>query len=130
MATSDPIADLLVRIRNGGTAEHKYVDVPLSKLKLAILERLQEEGYIIRYIVNEEKRLIRVYLKYNKDRKARIQILRRLSSPGRRIYVTADQIPYVKSGFGDVIISTSKGIMTGRNARQSKLGGELICSVA
>lgn len=130
MTVSDPIADLIVRIKNGIAAEHKYVDCPLSKQKVAILAVLKELGFINDYVVNEELRLVRIYLRYGLNRKSRISHFRRLSSPGRRLYVTADNIPYVKTRKGDVIVSTSQGVFSGNDARKKGIGGEIICSVS
>ncbi len=130
MTVSDPIADLIVRIKNGIAAEHKYVDCPLSKQKVALLSVLKELGFINDFIINEELRLLRVYLRYGMNRHSRISTLRRLSSPGRRLYVTADTIPYVKNRKGDVIVSTSQGVISGSEARKRRIGGEIICSVS
>jgi small subunit ribosomal protein S8 len=130
MSVSDPIADLIVRVKNGIAAEHKYVDCPLSKQKVAILSVLKELGFINDFVINEELRLVRVYLRYGVNRKPRISAFRRLSSPGRRLYVTADSIPYIKNRMGDVIISTSQGVVSGSQARKMGIGGEIICSVS
>ncbi len=129
MTVSDPIADLIVRIKNGIAAEHKYTDCPLSKAKVAILVVLKDLGFINDFIINEELKLVRIYLRYGVNRKPRISALRRLSSPGRRLYVTADAIPYIKNKKGDVILSTSNGVLSGSEARNKRIGGEIICSV-
>ena len=123
MTVSDPIADLIVRIKNGIAALHKYVDCPLSKQKIAILAVLKDLGYINDYLINEELRLVRIYLRYGVNRKSRISAFRRLSSPGRRLYVTAESIPYIKNRKGDVILSTSTGVLSGSEARRKRVGG-------
>ncbi|MFZ4772433.1 MAG: 30S ribosomal protein S8 [Chlamydiia bacterium] len=130
MTVSDPIADLIVRIKNGIAAVHKYVDCPLSKQKVAILTVLKDLGYINDFIINEELRLLRVYIRYGANRKSRISAFRRLSSPGRRLYVTADSIPYIKNRKGEVLLSTSSGVICGTEARNKRIGGEIICSVS
>lgn len=130
MSVSDPIADLLVRLKNGARAEHRYVDVPLSRQKVALIDTLHKRGYVNHFVVNEERRLVRVYLKYLDDRSPKIKHLKRLSSPGCRRYVGADKIPFIQSGKGDVVLSTSSGVMFGRDARRTGVGGELICSIA
>ncbi len=131
---TDPIADMLTRIRNAGMARHKQVLVPASKLKVEIARILQEEGFIERYDVGREKPqpMLRMILKYdNSVRPPRmiIQGLERVSKPGRRIYVKRDEIPYVRSGLGIAILSTSKGVMTDREARRLGVGGEVIAYV-
>ncbi len=131
MSFSDPIADLLTRIRNAGTAEHRYVDVPWSRMKESITKILKEEGYIADYVVRREEHRthMRVTLKYARGRQPVIQGLRRHSRPGRRWYVNAEQIPYVFDGMGIAIVSTSAGIKTDKQARQQNVGGELLCSI-
>ncbi len=131
---TDPIADMLTRIRNAAMARHKQVIVPASKMKIAIARILQEEGFIERYDVGQEKPqpMLRIILKYdNSTRPPRpvIQGLQRVSKPGRRIYVKRREIPYVRSGMGIAILSTPKGILTDREARRQNVGGEVICYV-
>lgn len=131
---TDPIADMLTRIRNAAMARHKQVIVPASKMKIAIARILQEEGFIERFDVGQEKPqpMLRIILKYdNSVRPPRpvIQGLQRVSKPGRRIYVKRREIPYVRSGMGIAILSTPKGILTDREARRQNVGGEVICYV-
>ena len=130
MQITDPIADMLTRIRNAGSAKHATVDVPASKMKKAIAEILLEEGYIKNFqIINDGLQgIIRVTLKYNGNEKA-IAGLRRVSKPGLRVYVGADELPRVLRGLGIAIISTSKGIMTDKKARAAHVGGEVLAFV-
>ena len=130
MQITDPIADMLTRIRNAGTAKHATVDVPASNMKKAIAEILAEEGYIKNYqIVNDGAQgVIKITLKYNDGVKA-ISGLRRVSKPGLRVYAGAEELPYVLKGLGIAIISTSKGIMTDKKARAAHVGGEVLAFV-
>ena len=130
MQITDPIADMLTRIRNAGSAKHATVDIPSSKMKKAIAEILLEEGYIKNFqIINDGLQgIIRVTLKYNGTEKA-IAGLRRVSKPGLRVYAGADELPRVLRGLGIAIISTSKGIMTDKKARQENVGGEVLAFV-
>lgn len=131
MSMTDPIADMLTRIRNGLHAKHKDVLIPASAIKVSIAEILKAEGYIKSYRVIEGKlpKLIKVELKYDEFEVGVITEIKRLSKPGRRIYVGKDDIPKVMNGLGVSILSTSKGIMTGENARKEGVGGELVCSL-
>jgi len=131
MAVTDPIADMLTRIRNGLQARHEVVFVPGSKLKRAILERLQEEGYVaaVQWEEDDRQGVISVRLKYDRLGEPAIDGLKRISTPGRRSYVRAGEIPTAQSGYGTVILSTSRGVVTDRTARELGLGGELLCSV-
>lgn len=131
MSMSDPIADMLTRIRNGQQVERKFVEMPSSKLKVAIAAVLKDEGYIDSYSVNEEdgKSNLRVELKYYAGRPV-IDRIERVSKPGLRIYKGRDEIPQVMNGLGVAIVSTSKGVMTDRKARASGVGGEVLCYVA
>jgi small subunit ribosomal protein S8 len=131
MNVTDPIADLLTRIRNAQHAGMEVVSVPASKMKIGITHLLKEEGYIRAYkcIRDSKQGMLKIALKYADDGKGVIQGLDRQSKPGRRVYVQAEGIPYVKNGFGFAILSTSKGLMTDRQARLEHVGGELICSV-
>ena len=130
MQITDPIADLLTRIRNAGTAKHATVDIPSSNMKKAITEILLEEGYIRNFQLIEDgiQGIIRVTLKYNGKEKA-IAGLRRVSKPGLRVYAGAEELPYVLRGLGIAIISTSKGIMTDKKARVAHVGGEVLAFV-
>ncbi len=131
MVMTDPIADMLTRIRNATMVNKKTCDVPFSKLKKALANVLKQEGFILGYdirLVNNRK-MIRFYIKYAGEKDPVIRGLRRESTPGRRKYVGHRDIPYVFDGLGVNIVSTSKGLMTGSEAKRRKLGGELICSV-
>jgi len=130
MHITDPIADLLTRIRNASTAKHATVDIPASNMKKAIAEILLAEGYIKNFqIVNDNAQgVIRVTMKYNGTEKV-IQGLRRVSKPGLRVYAGAEELPYVLRGLGTAIISTSKGIMTDKKARAEHVGGEVLAFV-
>ena len=125
----DPIADFLTRVRNALKQRHKYVDVPLSKEKVNIAKVLQSQGFIQDVIVNEEKRAMRVFLKYGANRTPVINGLKRISKPGLRRYITNDKIPRVLSGLGIAILSTNQGILDGESAKQKKVGGELLCYI-
>lgn len=126
---NDPIADMLTRVRNAAQQKHRYVDVRMSKQIMYMLEVLKDDGFIQQYLVNEDKRLVRIYLKYDRSRNSFIQGLRRISKPGKRIYVKWDEVPIIRRGLGMSVVSTSKGIMSGTNARKQRVGGELICAV-
>lgn len=126
---NDPIADMLTRIRNAVMQKHRYVDVSLSKMNLAVLSVLKESGFVSHFVANSEKRVVRIYLKYEANRNSFIQGLKRVSSPGRRVYVKADQVPVIRRGLGLSIVSTSQGIMSGKAARKENIGGELLCCV-
>ena len=130
MHITDPIADMLTRIRNANAAKHATVDIPCSNMKKAIAEILLDEGYIKSYqIVNDGGQgVIKVTLKYNGNEKV-IQGLRRVSKPGLRVYAGTDEIPYVLRGLGTAIISTSKGVMTDKKARAEHVGGEVLAFV-
>jgi small subunit ribosomal protein S8 len=131
MKTSDPLSDLLTRISNGLTAGHEKVDVPASRLKEAVLKVLEAEGFIgsFRRVEEHGRPVLRVGLKYDHDGEPVVTGLERVSRPGRRVYAGADEIPKVLGGLGVSIVSTSKGIVTDRAARQSRLGGEVLCNV-
>jgi len=129
MASHDPISDLLTRVRNANTAEHRFVDLNLSKMSVNILNVLKEYGFIDTYLTDDKKRIIRVFLKFAKKREAIIQGLKRVSTPGLKRYVGYADIPKVLSGMGIAILSTSQGVMEGEKARQLKVGGELLCLV-
>jgi small subunit ribosomal protein S8 len=129
--TSDPIADLLTRIRNASRAEHEKVDIPASKLKVKISELLKEEGFIKNYrlIEDDKQGVLRVYLKYGAGNEKMISGLVRVSRPGRRVYVGKDKIPSILGGMGVAILSTSRGVMTDRQSRKQQLGGEVLAYV-
>ena len=131
MQITDPIADMLTRIRNAGSARHETVDVPNSKMKKAIAEILLEEGYIksFQLIDDGTQGIIRVTLKYLPGKEKAIQGLRRVSKPGLRVYAGADELPQVLRGLGIAIISTSQGIMTDKKARAQHVGGEVLAFV-
>ena len=131
MQITDPIADMLTRIRNAGSARHETVDVPNSKMKKAIAEILLEEGYIksFQLIDDGTQGVIRITLKYLPGKEKAIQGLRRVSKPGLRVYAGADELPQVLRGLGIAIISTSKGIMTDKKARELNVGGEVLAFV-
>tara|TARA_R110001592_G_scaffold229240_1_gene485926 strand:- start:69 stop:467 length:399 start_codon:yes stop_codon:yes gene_type:complete len=131
MSMSDPIADLLTRVRNAAQAQHKTVDVPASRLKKEICRVLQEEGYIGEFTVAEEPKpgSIRIHMKYGRDRKSVMQGLKRVSKPSLRVFVGSQDIKPVCSGLGISIMSTSDGVMTGKKARNAKVGGEVLCEV-
>jgi small subunit ribosomal protein S8 len=128
MNVVDPVADFLTRIRNAQAAKHRHVDIPASKLKRAMTEILLDKGYVRRYIDVEDGKqgLIRIYLKYSKDGSAAIRNLKRASKPGLRYYVGADDIPRVRGGLGIAVISTSRGVMTDKEARANHIGGEVL----
>lgn len=131
MAMTDPIADMLTRIRNANSVNHEKVDIPGSKLKRAIAQILKDEGYIrdFEWLPNEHQGVLRIYLKYGPQKSKVITGLRRISKPGLRVYAGKDEIPKVLGGLGVAIISTSKGVITDRQARQQKLGGEVLCYI-
>ena len=128
---SDPVADMLTRIRNGLRARHQRVDIPSSKLKIEIARVLREEGYISNYKVSEEKKkqTLRVFLRYGTDGAGVISRLDRVSKPGRRVYVGSAHVPKVLGGLGVNILTTPQGVMTGKAARRAKVGGEILCNV-
>jgi small subunit ribosomal protein S8 len=128
---TDPIADLLTRIRNASRAEHEKVDIPSSKLRVRLAEILKEEGFIKNFRLIEDKRqgVLRVYLKYGPGQERVISGLRRVSKPGKRLYVGADRIPSVLGGMGVAILSTPQGVLTDRESRKAKVGGEVLCYV-
>ena len=131
MNISDPIADMLTRVRNAMLARHLKADVPASKLKAEIARILKEEGYILNYKLTEEgaKRFIRVYLKYTAANQPVVTRMERVSRPGCRVYVGKDDIPRVLGGLGINILTTPRGVMTGAAARKAGVGGEVLCQV-
>lgn len=131
MVMSDPIADMLTRIRNANTVRHETVEIPASTIKKEIAEILKKEGFIrdAEYIEDNKQGIIRLFLKYGPNNERVISGLKRISKPGLRVYTKSTEVPRVLGGLGIAIISTSKGIMTDKDARQSKAGGEVICYV-
>ena len=128
---TDPIADMLTRIRNGSKAKLEKVDIPSSKLKLEIAKILKDEGYIknLKMVKDRRQGVIRVYLKYTDDEAPVIQGIKRVSRPGCRVYAGNDAIPKVMAGLGVAILSTPKGIQTGKQAKKDNVGGEVLCHV-
>ncbi len=131
MSATDPISDLLTRIRNGLQADHDAVELPASRLKNEIARILTEQGYVESYAVEPGRvgQTLRVVLKYTEDRRPVISGMARVSKPGRRNYVAADEVPKVQGGMGTTIVSTSRGVMTGHDARRAGVGGELVAKV-
>ena len=131
MNTTDPIADMLTRIRNASAAKHKTVDVPASKMKKAIADILYNEGYIksVEEIANENQGILRIALKYDENGAKVIAGIKRISKPGLRVYASAEKLPKVLNGLGIALISTSKGIKTDKEARAEGLGGEVLAYI-
>lgn len=131
MAMTDPIADLLTRIRNAGMAKHQKLDIPSSTVKMAVATVLRDLGYIKNFksISDNRQGVLRIYLKFDENDQPLIHEIRRVSTPGRRVYVGKDEIPSIKNGLGCAILSTSKGVMDDAAARKAQVGGELICTV-
>jgi len=133
MTMTDPIADLLTRVRNANVAMHDTVPMPSSKLKESLAALLQREGYITGYTVREDPKrpgkVLEIQMKYSPDRNRTISGLKRVSKPGLRVYSRADSLPRVLGGLGVAVLSTSQGLMTDREARQRKVGGEVLCYV-
>ncbi|MBZ5563941.1 MAG: 30S ribosomal protein S8 [Acidobacteriia bacterium] len=131
-AVTDPIADLLTRIRNGVRARHQRVDMPSSRLKVEVARILKDEGYVSNFKVSEEgkKKILRVFLRYGTKGESIISTLERVSRPGRRVYVGAREVPQVLGGLGINILTTPRGVMTGKAARRAGVGGEVLCKVA
>ncbi len=131
MAMTDPIADLLTRIRNAGMAKHPKLDIPSSALKVSVTTVLRDLGYIKNFktITDDKQGVLRIYLKFDEDNRHVIHEIRRVSTPGRRVYVGKDEVPMVKNGLGCAILTTSKGVMADTAAREAQVGGEIICTV-
>lgn len=131
MSMTDTVADMLTRIRNASKAKHEKVDIPSSSLKTEIARILKEEGYIknVKTVNDGGKSVLRVFLKYSNANEGVISGIERVSTPGRRMYAGKEEIPRVLNGFGIAIVSTSKGLMTDKTARESNVGGELLCKV-
>ncbi len=131
MTMTDPIADMLTRIRNANTVNHDSVELPASKMKLAIAEILKQEGFIREYEYKKDSKqgTIRIFLKYGPNREKVITGLKRISKPGLRVYAQKDELPKVLGGLGIAIVSTSQGIMTDKSARKAGIGGEVLCYI-
>jgi small subunit ribosomal protein S8 len=132
MAASDPIADMLTKVRNAAQARHEYVDIPTSKLKLEIVKILKTEGYIKNFKkANDDAghSIIRISLKYDEKNQSVIHGVERISTPGRRVYSGYKDMPRVYNGYGTIIVSTSSGVTTGKKASEKMIGGELLCNV-
>ena len=131
MVMTDPIADFLTRIRNANMVKHESVEVPASKMKKNIADILKNEGFVrdVEYIEDDKQGIIRVFLKYGKNNERVISGIRRISKPGLRSYVKADEVPKVLNGLGIAIVSTSEGVMTDKDARAKKIGGEVVAYV-
>jgi small subunit ribosomal protein S8 len=129
MVLTDPIADMLTRIRNANTVTHEVVEIPASRMKADLAEIMKDEGYIRGFEVTrgEKYDVIKVYMKYGPSKQRTIHGLKRISKPGLRVYVKKDEVPKVLNGLGPAVISTSRGLMTDRQAREAGLGGEVIC---
>jgi len=131
MPVTDPLADMLTRIRNANMAKHGKVDVPASKMKISVAKILKAEGYIKNYKLIKDRKdgILRIYLKYDESNEGVIGSLKRMSKPGRRLYVKKEEIPLVLNGMGIAILSTSNGVLSDREARKLNVGGELLCSI-
>ena len=131
MPVTDPLADMLTRIRNANMAKHSKVDVPASKMKISVAKILKSEGYIKNYKLLKDRKngILRIYLKYDEYNEGVIMGLKRMSKPGRRLYVKKEDIPPVLNGMGIAVLSTSKGVLADREAKKLNVGGELLCSI-
>ncbi|MCI6799482.1 MAG: 30S ribosomal protein S8 [Spirochaetia bacterium] len=131
MSASDPVADMLTKIRNAAQARHEKVDIPVSKLKLEIVKILKTEGYIKNFkkVQEDNKSVIRIFLKYDEVNAPVIHGLEKISKPGRRVYSGYKDLPRVYNGYGTVIVSTSSGVTTGKKAAEKMVGGELVCTI-
>jgi small subunit ribosomal protein S8 len=132
MALTDPVADFLTRIRNGSFARRRYIDVDWSKMRESIATILKNKGFILNFIIKKEspqRGKMRIFLKYTQRREPVIQGMKRASTPGRRLYVTHKQIPQFYGGLGVAVVSTSSGVMTGAEASEKGIGGELVCMI-
>lgn len=131
MGVSDPLADMLTKIRNASRVHHEKVDISLSRLKLEVVKILKNEGYIKNFkkIILDDKNIIRVFLKYDNKQQPVIRGVESISTPGRRIYSGYEKMPRVFNGFGSLVVSTSRGVITGKKAVDARVGGELLCKV-
>lgn len=131
MSASDPVADMLTKVRNAAVARHEKVDIPASKLKLEIVKILKTEGYIKNFkkVQEDGHPIIRIILKYDDNNNPVIHGVKKISTPGRRVYSGYKELPRVFNGYGTIIVSTSSGVTTGKKASEKMVGGELICSI-
>ena len=131
MSASDPVADMLTKVRNAAMARHEKVDVPASKLKLEIVKILKTEGYIKNFkkVQEEGKNILRIFLKYDDENNPVIHGVKKISTPGRRVYSGYKDLPRVYNGYGTIIVSTSSGVTTGKKATEKMVGGELVCTI-
>ena len=131
MPVTDPLADMLTRIRNASMVKHSKVDVPASKMKISVAKILKSEGYIKNYKLLKDRKdgILRIYLKYDGNNEGVIMGLKRMSKPGRRLYVKKEDIPPVLNGMGIAVLSTSKGVLADREAKKLNVGGELLCNI-
>ena len=131
MSASDPVADMLTKVRNAAMARHEKVDVPASKLKLEIVKILKTEGYIKNFkkVQEEGKNILRIFLKYDDENNPVIHGVKKISKPGRRVYSGYKDLPRVYNGYGTIIVSTSSGVTTGKKATEKMVGGELVCTI-
>ena len=131
MSASDPVADMLTKVRNAAMARHEKVDVPASKLKLEIVKIMKTEGYIknIKKVQEEGKNTLRIFLKYDDENNPVIHGVKKISTPGRRVYSGYKDLPRVYNGYGTIIVSTSAGVTTGKKAAEKMVGGELVCTI-
>ena len=131
MSASDPVADMLTKVRNAAMARHEKVDVPASKLKLEIVKILKTEGYIKNFkkVQEEGKNILRIFLKYDDENNPVIHGVKKISTPGRRVYSGYKELPRVFNGYGTLIVSTSAGVTTGKKATEKMVGGELVCTI-
>ena len=131
MSASDPVADMLTKVRNAAVARHEKVDIPASKLKLEIVKILKTEGYIKNFkkVQEDGHSIIRIILKYDDSNNTVIHGVKKISTPGRRVYSGYKELPRVFNGYGTIIVSTSSGVTTGKKASEKMVGGELICSI-
>ena len=131
MSASDPVADMLTKVRNAAMARHEKVDVPASKLKLEIVKILKTEGYIKNFkkVQEDGKNILRIFLKYDDENNPVIHGVKKISTPGRRVYSGYKDLPRVYNGYGTVIVSTSSGVTTGKKATEKQVGGELVCTI-
>ena len=131
MSASDPVADMLTKVRNAAVARHEKVDIPASKLKLEIVKILKTEGYIKNFkkVQEDGHSIIRIILKYDDSNNPVIHGVKKISTPGRRVYSGYKELPRVFNGYGTIIVSTSSGVTTGKKASENMVGGELICSI-
>ena len=131
MSASDPVADMLTKVRNAAMARHEKVDVPASKLKLEIVKILKTEGYIKNFkkVQEDGKNILRIFLKYDEENNPVIHGVKKISTPGRRVYSGYKDLPRVYNGYGTIIVSTSSGVTTGKKATEKMVGGELVCTI-